>query len=106
MLRENDTADPSASSGFPVRISGFGEPHAAFLKESRIRGFFASSVVGNAEFAPMSSPGQAKYGLNGAPKAFVADVISLFTRQRESPVPTARRDRRTGRCANPLFSAA
>ena len=28
----------SASSGFPVRLSGFGGFHAAFLKESRIRG--------------------------------------------------------------------
>ena len=32
------TADPSASSGFPVRLSGFGKPRAAFLEESRIRG--------------------------------------------------------------------
>jgi hypothetical protein len=32
------TAGPSATSGFPVRLGGFGEPHAAFLKESRIRG--------------------------------------------------------------------
>ncbi len=32
--------DPSASSEFPVRLSGFGEYHAAFLKENRIRGRF------------------------------------------------------------------
>jgi hypothetical protein len=45
------TADPSASSGFPVRLSGFGEPHTAFFRESRIRGRFESSVVGNPESA-------------------------------------------------------
>jgi hypothetical protein len=35
-----ETAGPSASSRFPVRLSGFGEYHAAFLKESNIRGRF------------------------------------------------------------------
>jgi hypothetical protein len=34
------TADPSASSGFPVRLIGFDEPNAAFFRESRIRGRF------------------------------------------------------------------
>jgi hypothetical protein len=48
---ERDTAGPSASSGFPVRLNGFSEPHAAFLRESRIRGRFQSCVVGNPEFA-------------------------------------------------------
>ena len=37
-FQEGRTAGPSATSGFPVRFGGFGDPHAAFLKESRIRG--------------------------------------------------------------------
>ncbi len=35
---ERRTAGPSASSGFPVKLSGVGRPHAAFLTKSRIRG--------------------------------------------------------------------
>ena len=38
---ESETAGPSASSGFPVRPSGFGELRAAFFRESRIRGRFS-----------------------------------------------------------------
>jgi hypothetical protein len=38
LLPVERTAGPLASSGFPVGFGGFGEPHAAFLKESRIRG--------------------------------------------------------------------
>jgi len=37
-VRERRTAGPSASSGFPVKLSGVDRPHAAFLAESRIRG--------------------------------------------------------------------
>jgi hypothetical protein len=45
------TAGPSAFSEFPVRPGGVGRLHAAFLKESRIRGRCESSVVGNPEYA-------------------------------------------------------
>ena len=37
-VRERRTAGPSASSGFPVKLSGVDGPRAAFLTESRIRG--------------------------------------------------------------------
>ena len=45
------TADPSASSGFPVRLSGVVTARAAFIKESRIRGRWLVQLVGNPEFA-------------------------------------------------------
>jgi hypothetical protein len=48
---ERRTAGPSASSGFPVDVSGVGELHAAFFTESRTRGHIQGSVVGNPEFA-------------------------------------------------------
>jgi hypothetical protein len=33
------TADPLRYPGFPVELSGVGERHAAFLTESRARGY-------------------------------------------------------------------
>jgi hypothetical protein len=41
----------SASSEFPVNLSGVVEPRAAFLKESRICGRWLVQRVGNPEFA-------------------------------------------------------
>jgi hypothetical protein len=48
---EGETADPSASSGFPVSLGGFAEPHSAFLREAAYVVVFESSVLGNPEFA-------------------------------------------------------
>jgi hypothetical protein len=49
---EKSTADPSASSGFPVRLGGVGKPRAAFLKKAAHVAVDWCSVVGNPEFAP------------------------------------------------------
>ena len=38
MEAQTFTLSSRANSGFPVRLGGVGKPHAAFLKESRIRG--------------------------------------------------------------------
>ena len=38
---------PQPFPGFPVELGGFGKLHAAFLKESRIRGLVQRCVAGN-----------------------------------------------------------
>ena len=48
----------SATSGFPVSLSGVGKPRAAFLKESRIRGRWLVQRVGNPEYAPTARRGR------------------------------------------------
>jgi hypothetical protein len=48
--RGRGTADPSTSPRFPVRLGGISELHAAFFDESRRRGRWWRSVVGNPGF--------------------------------------------------------
>jgi hypothetical protein len=45
------TAGPSASSGFPVRLSGFGDIMRLSSKKAAYVVLDESSVVGNPEFA-------------------------------------------------------
>jgi hypothetical protein len=49
--RVEQTAGPSASSGFPVGLSDVVKPRAALLRESRIRVRWLVQRVGNPEFA-------------------------------------------------------
>jgi hypothetical protein len=44
------TVDPSTSPGFPIRLAGVGELHAAVLNESRIPGHWWRRVVGKPGF--------------------------------------------------------
>jgi len=52
LVAHGRTADPSASSRFPVSLSGVDEPRAAFLTESRIGGRGLVRRSRKPEFAP------------------------------------------------------
>jgi hypothetical protein len=55
-----------ASPGFPVEFDGVGEPHAAFLTESRTRGLVRCSVQ-EIRVAHLVQPMYAKVREHGAP---------------------------------------
>jgi hypothetical protein len=46
-LKRNRRSLHYATPGFPVGVGGVGEPHAAFLTESRTRSHFECGVAGN-----------------------------------------------------------
>jgi hypothetical protein len=60
-----------------------------YEKSKKSQALLMTKLLGGilAHSSPTARPGQAKYGLIGAPKTFVGVVISLLTRLRASTAP-------------------
>ena len=66
------TTDPSTSPRFPVKLRGVSDLHAAFFKESRIRGRWWRRVVGNPGFGRDDKGGR-RFGPSRLPVERTAD---------------------------------
>ena len=72
-LRDSANAIVGATPGFPAQLGGSGALHAAFLKESRIRGCIQCSVQ-EIRVAPSFSA-QVRFGEPGAPVLFLRTLL-------------------------------
>jgi hypothetical protein len=72
-LRDSENAIVGATPGFPVKFVGAGEPHAAFLNESRTRGGFLARRAGNPGRPVVFGPGT--LGRTWAPVLFLRTLL-------------------------------
>jgi hypothetical protein len=117
-FRNRLNAIVGATPGFPVELGGSGALHAAFLKESRIRGRVQCSAqeirVAPIVFGPGTLPQQAgAVGEPGAPVLFQygsgmthtpSGLGSLVEFSRRHSRPTACRGRQAGRATEGLMA--